>query len=330
MKITFDAVHTQKKQLLLKEMMEQVTYKILQLPNKNKVLTNCPICGGNVNFFVEAYGFNMSQCIECELIFCNPYPTEEQLNYYYNSEMKQFENEFFKDSFEQRINLFLPRIELIKKYKKKGSLLDIGSAIGIFIEALQRSNVEFEVTCCDLSQHACNELKTRYPKYKVINDNFLNLSNTLNYDVITMWDTIEHIVKLDELIKGVKNILKKDGVFVFSTPNTKSFEWDIARENHVQLLPPGHVNLMNEKNISLLLQKHDMEIIGAYTLNASLDIGYIKKLIENNEVNNERIGTYLKDKLYEKSFEQEFEKYLISTRQAGNIIIITRHKNVNI
>lgn len=330
MKITFDAVHTQKKQLLLKEMMKQVTFKILQLPNNNKVLKNCPICKSNVNFFVEAYGFNMSQCTECELIFCNPYPTEEQLIYYYNSEMKQFENEFFKDSFEQRINLFLPRIELIKKYKRKGSLLDIGSAIGIFIEALQRSNVEFEVTCCDLSQHACNELKTRYPKYKVINDNFLNLSNTLNYDVITMWDTIEHIVKLDELIKGIKNILEKDGIFVFSTPNTKSFEWDIARENHVQLLPPGHVNLMNEKNISLLLQKHDMEIIGAYTLNASLDIGYIKKLIENNEVNNERIGTYLKEKLYEKDFEKEFEKYLISTRQAGNIIIIARHKNVNI
>ena len=52
-----------------------------------------------------------------------------------------------------------------------------------------------------------------------------------------MWDTVK--------IKMLNSVKKKDGLFFFSTPNTDSFEWMIANTEHVQLLPPGHVNLLN-------------------------------------------------------------------------------------
>ena len=37
----------------------------------------------------------------------------------------------------------------------------------------------------------------------------------------------------------------KNGFFFFSTPNTKSFEWFVAGKDHGQILPPGHINLLN-------------------------------------------------------------------------------------
>ena len=68
-------------------------------------------------------------------------PSQVQLDHYYNSDMKTFENDFFNDSFEQRIPIFNYRIQRIGDYLPQGRLLDVGSAIGIFVEAMMRSNL---------------------------------------------------------------------------------------------------------------------------------------------------------------------------------------------
>ena len=329
MKITFDKIHTEKKQALLKEMMIEINEEVSKITNTNEKYTSCPICKSTkVSDYVEAYKFNMSKCNDCKLIFCNPYPNDKQLYKYYNSKMKSFENEFFRESFENRVELFKPRVELIKHYKENGKLLDIGSAIGIFIEALSQNKTNFEVTCCDMSEEACFELKRKYPKYEIINANFLNVNNTNKYDVISMWDTLEHIVDQNLLLEKIYKLLNNNGIFIFSTPNTNSFEWSIAKEKHVQILPPGHVNLMNEKNIKILLKNNKMELVDSYTLNASLDISYVKKLIVNQEINDENIGLYLKEKLFDENFEVMLEQYLIDTKQAGNIVVVARKIDV--
>ncbi|MDB2561964.1 class I SAM-dependent methyltransferase [Sulfurimonas sp.] len=329
MNITFNKIHTQKKQEFLKEMMNKVNEEVCKIENLNVKLLECPVCSSRkIEDYVRAYKFDMSKCSSCELIFCNPYPNDAQLYHYYNSDMKSFENEFFKQSFDARVELFKPRVELIKQYNKRGKLLDIGSAIGIFTEALTRSDILLDVTCCDISKEACEELKIKYPTYEIINDDFLNIGITDKYDTISMWDTIEHIVDSNTLLKKIYELLADKGIFIFSTPNTNSFEWDIAKKNHVQLLPPGHVNLMNEKNIRILLDNNNLEIVDTYTLNASLDITYVKKLIETNKIDENTIGGYLKGKLFDEKFVQIFEKYLIDTKQAGNIVVVARKKCV--
>ena len=73
-------------------------------------------------------------------------------------------------------------------------------------------------------------------------------------------------------------MLKKDGLFFFSTPNTDSFEWMVANTEHVQLLPPGHVNLLNIKSISKLLKNNGFSRKNYFTLNPSLDVDYVLKL----------------------------------------------------
>jgi len=329
MKITFNKIHTEKKQKLLKQMMYEINDEVSKIENKNAKLDFCPICKSkDVNDYVEAYRFNMSICQKCKLIFCNPYPNDEQLYTYYNSKMKSFENEFFRESFDNRVELFKPRVELIKNYKAEGTLLDIGSAIGIFIEALSQNKTNFKVTCCDISKEACAELSHKYPEYKVLNDNFFNIDSTNKFNVISMWDTLEHIVDQNLLLNKIYDLLEDDGILIFSTPNTKSFEWEIAKEKHVQILPPGHVNLMNEENIQILLNNNKMKLVDSYTLNGSLDISYIKKLIANNEINDLNIGVYLKEKLFDSKFEKMLEEYLVDTKQAGNIVVVARKQDV--
>ena len=323
MPFKFNEIHTYKKQLLLEEMMLKVNKEIRKIDKGvSEKISACPICESlRLSYYTTKYDFNMDKCSNCDLIFCNPYPTNKQVSYYYNSEMKKFENEFFMESFEKRVHIFFPRIEIIKKFQTKGKLLDIGSSIGIFVESLKQSTHSFEVTCCDISDDAYQKLSNRYPNVEIINADYRDLNAKNTYDVITMWDTVEHIVDQNELLRSVKSILKDDGLFFFSTPNTNSFEWVIADTAHVQLLPPGHVNLMNEKNISILLEKHGFDLRGTFTLNPSLDIDYIKKLSKINSSVSDRLGSFLGNKIEDQSFTEGFETLLRNEKLAGNIVV---------
>jgi len=326
MSIKFDDIHTKKKQLLLDEMMHKITNEIHQIDSgkkKNKS-KSCPICEHpNIVFFTKKYGFDIDKCNTCGLLFCNPYPSDKQVHYYYNSAMKRFENEFFMESFENRVQIFLPRIGIINKYKTEGSLLDIGSSVGIFIEALKRTKHNLNVTCCDISEDACLKLKNKHPEVTIINLDYKQIGYSEKYDIITMWDTVEHIIDLHELFHSITNLLNDEGLFLFSTPNTNSFEWITAGINHVQLLPPGHVNLLNITNIEILLEQHDLDLLDTFTLNPSLDIDYTLK--SPNQKND--LGIFLHKMLMDSSFRSSFETLLKDQKLAGNIVVVAQRKN---
>ena len=108
--------------------------------------------------------------------------------------MKDFENKFFAESFEARLPIFFPRVDEIGKYiNSDETLLDVGSAIGIFIKAIYQRGSPFKIEACDLSKNACILLEKKFPKLKVHNINiydFNNNNNNKRYNAISLWDTI--------------------------------------------------------------------------------------------------------------------------------------------
>ena len=134
------------------------------------------------------------------------------------------------------------------------------------------------------------------------------------------------------LFKKIRKLLNKNGFFFFSTPNTKSFEWFVAGKDHGQILPPGHINLLNIKNIKILFKKNNLKLIDALTLNPSLDIDTVNNLIKSNQANINNVKNFFNIfykkkedyvlKIKDKLFRSNFEKFLIKNKLAGNIIII--------
>jgi 2-polyprenyl-3-methyl-5-hydroxy-6-metoxy-1,4-benzoquinol methylase len=325
MAITYDRVHTAKKRRMLREMMEKTGRLVATMANDTPPAKRCQICGSTeLPHFSVAFGFDMKRCQSCGLIFCDPYPSGEQINAYYNSEMKEFENEFFRDSFEARVEIFARRVDLICDAEPTGRLLDIGSAIGIFIESLHRADTLFEISACDLSVAACEELRARFPGITVHNCDAANLEADKKYDVITMWDTLEHIVDLHKMLATVRRLLRTGGLFVFSTPNTHSFEWLVAGDRHIQILPPGHVNLMNTSNIVLLMEKSGFHVEDQQTLNASLDISYVENLLREDEIVAARTDAFLKQAISDPGYKTMLNDYLVANKMAGNVVTLVR------
>ncbi len=328
MKIKYNDVHPADMTEKIRRMMLDKITEISKMDNRNPVMKKCPVCyDSNIDKLARVRGYDMFQCKICGLIFCNPYPTSEQLFEIYNCEAKRLENKLFKATFEKRLNIFIPRVELIQGYANRGKLLDVGSAVGIFIEALKRKKMPYEVTCCELSHNACTELKKCYPSAQILNCDVMEIDESHQknrYDIVTLWDTIEHIIDLNGMLRKIRTLLNNTGIFVFSTPNTDSFEWTIAGIEHEQLSPPTHLNLMNEKAIRILLSKNGFLPIRAMTLNASIDITYVKNLIEKNRARPEKLGIFLRNELYNPSFEKFLERYLIENNKAGNIVMVAK------
>jgi len=324
------------KNLFSEKVWKRLSLELNRIVNKNKKTNSCPVCKSRkISFYIKKNGFNMFKCFNCNLIFSNPYPSKKQLEYYYKSSIKKNENRNFRKSFEKRINIFLPRVKIIKEYLNSGKLLDIGSAIGIFVEALKRSNHNFSITCCDIDFDSCNELRKKYSNIKILNKDYTKINS--KFDIITMWDTVEHIQNLNLLFKKIRKLLNKKGFFFFSTPNTKSFEWYVAGKNHGQILPPGHINLLNLKSIKILFKKNNFEFIDILTLNPSLDIDTVNNLIKSNPVSQNKIKNFFNiycsnkkedyiSKIRNKNFRHAFEKLLIKKKLAGNMIIIGKKK----
>ena len=286
------------------------------------------VCQSNSNkYFTSKYGYRIDKCMKCGHLFTNPYPSVESLNYYYNSSMKDFENKFFEESFEARIPIFYPRVDEIGRYiNSDETLLDVGSAIGIFIEAIYRRGNPFKIEACDLSKNACILLEKKFPKLKVHNINIYDFKDkNKHYNAVSLWDTIEHITSPELLLDNINSILADRGYLFFSTPNTNSLEWKVMGENHVQILPPGHVNLYNSRNISILLEKYNFEVVNILTLNPSLDVSYILK--KKKDDISSRSEQVFYDLLLESDFNNMFFEYLTEKRLAGNMFVIARKKS---
>jgi len=326
-KIEFKKIHTDKKRLLLSEMMTKVASETAKKFEREARLEFCPCCkSGEIVFFTKKFEYDMDKCSECNHIFTNPMPREEALQYFYNSSFKDFENEFFLDSFENRIPIFRQRLELLKSIAAGRRLLDIGSAVGIFLAANSKCDDPFDITACDLSKSACDILKRKFPGTPVINKNVIDLDPS-NFDVVTLWDTFEHITDPQNLLKAVCSQLGSKGFFVFSTPNTASLEWEVMDAEHVQLLPPGHVNLYNVANIEIVLAMNGFNVVDIKTLNPSLDMSYLANVFSDTSLDETpavRASRILLDVLLEKDLFPHITSKFRDKKFAGNMVVVAQ------
>jgi len=112
--------------------------------------------------------------------------------------------------------MWLRRLKKIRKYKKSGTLLDIGGGIGQF---LYFAKDYFRIKGTEVSKSA---IKTAKQKYNVelipgqIEDKDFK---DLRFDLITLFHVLEHVPNPSVVIKKCRKLLKKEGIIIVAVPN---------------------------------------------------------------------------------------------------------------
>jgi cyclopropane fatty-acyl-phospholipid synthase-like methyltransferase len=124
---------------------------------------------------------------------------------------------------EQRGNLqtnleFLARTNLLKPNHR---ILEIGCGIGTIVFELNKQG--YHITGTDISTEAINYGLKKYGDIPLE----VRAAEDLGYedesfDVVLSFDVFEHIAKIDKHISEVSRVLRKDGLYLFQTPNKYS------------------------------------------------------------------------------------------------------------
>jgi 2-polyprenyl-3-methyl-5-hydroxy-6-metoxy-1,4-benzoquinol methylase len=128
------------------------------------------------------------------------------------------ENESSK---QMKIATFLLRLETIKNYITKGKVLDIGCATGFFLEAAQSSG--FEPYGIELSEYSSSIAKKKFGNDSVFNGKLEDCRFADGmFNVISMFDLIEHVRVPRETLAHAGKLLDKNGIIIITTPDCKS------------------------------------------------------------------------------------------------------------
>ena len=195
--------------------------------------------------------YTLVRCNKCRLVFLNPQPTQEELKRFYPSE--------FFCSTEDKVRTAMPSFMMLDKvketmrFKKKGTLLDIGCGRGVFLQRMQ--HLGWEVHGLDFSPVACQSTSEKIGKDNIFEGDLLSINlPQRRYDVITLWHVIEHVNDPVKTLRKIHTLLKDNGLLIIYCPNFNSWLQLIFKEKWYPLSIPHHLFHFTRRTLYHILQ----------------------------------------------------------------------------
>ncbi|GAB6107666.1 class I SAM-dependent methyltransferase [Fusibacter bizertensis] len=174
------------------------------------------------------------KCKNCQLIYGNPVPAEAILNKYYSIIAKEKFGGIYgniDERFEYLVAMSNRRLEKIESYSNGvGSLLDIGTGIGIFTGVAIDRNWNAEGL--EFAPEDCEYASTNFD-LDLLNEDFYNFNSDRQYDVVTLFEVIEHLHHPLKDLKQINKLIVPGGVLVVATPIQDSLYGKKMKEHNI-------------------------------------------------------------------------------------------------
>lgn len=188
------------------------------------------------------------KCRNCGLEYVNPRLNPEIILKGYS----EGTDEAFVSQAKGRELTFSKSMKLIEKYSKKGKILDIGTAGGSFLHAAKIRG--WDVYGVEPNKWLCKWGNKNYGIDIKQGDIFSNKFPSNFFDVVTLWDVLEHVSDPMKVLKECNRILKRGGLLVINYPDIESLVARMMGKKWVFLLRV-HIFYFTPKTISLILNK---------------------------------------------------------------------------
>ena len=231
----------------------------------------CPVCGKNQTHPDEIISRNESRtyrrCASCGIVYMS-YTTEDDKKYqkaYFFEDYKKQYGKTYEEDFEYIKAQGMRRVGIIKSLSgiRGGNLFDIGCAYGPFLSAA--SDSAFNSFGTDISDDAISYVQTKL-KFPAVCSAFPEIDTAeefgiAQFDVVTMWYVIEHFKDLGSVLRKVSSIVKKGGVFAFSTPSGEGISAVSNKDHFYQISPTDHYTIWEPSRASEILKQFGFKVV---------------------------------------------------------------------
>ncbi len=152
------------------------------------------------------------------------------------------------------------------EYPSMVKMLDIGSGFGYFRQAAQTRG--FQHFGIDLSEDIIKQCKEAFG-FETWQGNIEDLASIapgMRFQLITMFDVIEHLEKPRSVIKILKEFLSDDGILVIRTPNLTAQEAEILGDYYYSF-KLDHVRYFSANSLNEMM--HGLKLKSVYNETAS-------------------------------------------------------------
>jgi SAM-dependent methyltransferase len=217
--------------------------------------------------------FTVVQCQDCGLLRQNPRPTAESIDFYYRADYEPYaiapaDEKSRWRRWDRRYGLGKRR-RAIERFVSEGRLLDVGCATGNFLDEMRR-NGRWKVEGVEPNREAASYAQERLGLEVLVGHLEEVALPSASFDVITMWNVLEHLHDPLGSIRAVDRLLKPGGLFVFSIPNMESLEARVFGQYWLGWELPRHLYFFPRPVLTGILASTHMTVlrwdclVGAY------------------------------------------------------------------
>jgi len=217
--------------------------------SRKSLPVRCPLCGSRKTCQRFAA---LIRCRECGIQFFAGYqnlPKSTDLygQYYFHGGI--YRN--YLGEANRRLRRFRDKMELMRTVLPSGGrLLDVGCASGFFLRVAKESGFEgqgVEISTIPL------DYARKVMGVEVFHGNLFDARfPDANFDVVTLWDTLEHLRDPQKVLTEIRRILKSGGVLVVETLNMNTLCCLLLRGRWPLYAPPYHLFYFTRKTLKKL------------------------------------------------------------------------------
>jgi SAM-dependent methyltransferase len=217
---------------------------------------HCTVCHGR-DVELEAVG-PLARCRSCGYLFVPRTPDlPGQIAalyagaYFTGAEFGDYESQ--RPTFARNFRDYLRRMR--DAGATNGRLLEVGCAYGFFLEQAQTS---FDAVGLDVNTTAIDAAKRLGTQAHCVE--FLEFEPSRLFDVVCMWDTIEHVLEPRAYLEKARDLLPAGGHLFLTTGDIGSLVARLRGPRWRMIHPPSHLNYFSRLTMTRLLNDIGFEV----------------------------------------------------------------------
>lgn len=221
--------------------------------------TGCLFCAGSSESrLLFRTSRPIFQCTACDLVYADPRHAaalnDYSEDYYRDGVYADYLAD--RDAIQRNAPRVLGELERIVEGRK---LLDVGCATGFFLDAARTRG--WDVRGLEASRYA-SEYAQRELGLQVETASIVSPPAGLpRFDVITLWDTIEHLDRPDIALANIRQLLEPSGILVFSTGDYNSLLRQLTGKRWRLFADPTHNFFFDEPTLRRMLERAGFEVL---------------------------------------------------------------------
>lgn len=193
-------------------------------------------------------------CAKCGLQFVSPRLHRDLILDGY----REGSDERFVSQARARERTFASSLERIERQTPKGRLFDIGTAAGSFIHVAATRG--WTVAGCEPNRWMCEWGRTHYGVDIRPGTLLEQALPDQSFDVVTLWDVLEHDGDPKRTLEEIRRILKPNGLLVVNYPDVGSWIARLMGRRWVFFLS-GHIYYFTRTTARQMLERVGFEVI---------------------------------------------------------------------